>query len=205
MMTTLQPKDLAIRYLNPFDGGVNYVWGNADILDMDALAKESVPAGVEYTIISVSDAYDEMSGADQPLREVDMKLPQGTVVKPMGSSHLLGYFGNIWVRQNVLEKSGDVVLGHKHHFNHVSMLISGKVLVEVDGCEPKEFVAPTFIVIKKEYRHQFTALEDNTVWFCVYALRDVDGNVTDIYSGDNSPYGRVAAGDMNILQNTSIE
>jgi hypothetical protein len=106
--------------------------------------------------------------------------------------HELGYFGNIWVRQNLLKKSGEVTQGHKHHFDHVSLLATGKVRVEVEGFEPKEFTAPTFIVIKKEHSHKFTALEDNTLWYCVFALRDVDGEVTDIYSGDNSPYGAAA-------------
>jgi hypothetical protein len=44
--------------------------------------------------------------------------------------HQLGYFGNIWVRQNVVEKSGDFVPGHKHHFDHVSLLTKGKVKEE---------------------------------------------------------------------------
>ena len=69
-------------------------------------------------------------------------------------SHELGYFGNIWVRQNFLKTSGDSAPGHYHHFDHVSLLASGKVLVEVEGCEPKEFTAPTFIVIKKEHKHK---------------------------------------------------
>ena len=103
--------------------------------------------------------------------------------------HELGYFGNIWVRQNLLKKSGEITQGHKHHFDHVSLLATGKVRVEVEGFEPKEFTAPTFIVIKKEHSHKFIALEDNTLWYCVFALRDIDGEVTDIYSGDNSPYG----------------
>jgi hypothetical protein len=100
----------------------------------------------------------------------------------------LGYFGNIWVRQNYLEKAGDSHPGHKHHFDHVSLLATGKVRVTVEGYPPKEFTAPTFIVIKREHNHQFEALEDGTLWYCVFALRDVDGEVTDIYSGDNSPY-----------------
>ena len=100
----------------------------------------------------------------------------------------LGYFGNIWVRQNYLEKAGDAHAGHKHNFDHVSLLTVGKVRVTVDGFEPKEFTAPTFIVVKKEHRHTFEALEDGTIWYCVFALRDIDGNVTDFYSGDNSPY-----------------
>lgn len=102
--------------------------------------------------------------------------------------HELGYFGNIWVRQNLLEREGDETLGHTHHFDHVSLLATGSVEVSVDGFEPKVFHAPTFIVIKKEYRHKFKALTQNALWYCVFALRDVDGEVTDIYSGDNSPY-----------------
>lgn len=107
----------------------------------------------------------------------------------MNKIHQLGYFGNIWVRQNVLEKAGDKHKGHKHHFDHVSLLVNGKVSVTVDGHQPKEFTAPTFIVIKKEHRHSFEALEDNTVWYCVFALRDINGDVTDFYSEDHSPYG----------------
>ena len=108
--------------------------------------------------------------------------------------HELGYFGNIWVRQNYLENKGDFVEGHTHNFDHVSLLASGKVLVEVEGFEPKEFKAATFIIIKKEHEHKFTALEDNTLWYCVFALRDLDGEVTDIYSGDNNPYGSLSSG-----------
>lgn len=106
--------------------------------------------------------------------------------------HEIGYFGNIWVRQNLLENKGDATKGHYHKFDHISLLATGKVRVHIEGFEPKEFTAPTFIVIKKEYQHNFEALEDNTIWYCVFALRDQDGGVTDIYSGDNSPYGAVA-------------
>lgn len=102
--------------------------------------------------------------------------------------HNIGYFGNIWVRENRLTKAGDSNLGHYHHFDHVSLLQSGRVRVEVEGYEPKEFAAPTFVVIKKEHRHRITALTDDVCWYCVFALRDEEGGVTDIYSGDNSPY-----------------
>ena len=107
----------------------------------------------------------------------------------MNRIHELGYFGNIWVRQNLLEKTGDSHPGHKHNFDHVSLLTSGKVRVTIKGYPPKEFTAPTFIVIKKEHTHTFEALADNTLWYCVFALRDINGDVTDFYSGDNSPYG----------------
>jgi hypothetical protein len=98
----------------------------------------------------------------------------------MNKSNELGYFGNIWVRQNLLENIGDTNNGgHKHKFDHVSLLTQGKVLVEIEGSPAKEFTAPTFIVIRKDHRHKFTALEANTVWYCVFALRDLDGEPID--------------------------
>lgn len=114
----------------------------------------------------------------------------------MHSLDEMGFFGNIWVRQNYLALPGDTNGGgHFHHFDHVSLLTQGRVRVEVDGCAPKEFQAPTFIVIKKEHRHKFTALTADVIWYCVFALRDVDGNVTDFYSGDNSPYSSASSDD----------
>jgi hypothetical protein len=97
----------------------------------------------------------------------------------MRKDHELGMFGNIWVRQNLLEHSGDNHEGHKHYFDHVTLLVKGNVLVEVEGRVPKEFQAPTFIVIKKEHNHKITALTDDVLYYCVFALRDMDGNVVE--------------------------
>lgn len=112
---------------------------------------------------------------------------------------VLGYFGNIWVKSHVLRKKGDTNgangEGHLHDFDHVTLLLKGSVLVEIVGSEPKKFEAPTFIGIRKEKSHRFTALEDNTVYFCVFALRDVDGEVVDeIIDEDNLPYNSGIAG-----------
>jgi hypothetical protein len=119
--------------------------------------------------------------------------------------HELGYFGNIWVRQNLLERKGDETLGHLHHFDHVSLLAVGSVEVSVEGFEPKVFHAPTFIVIKKEHKHKFKALTQNALWYCVFALRDEEGGVTETYSGDNSPYGAVSLGDAIKLEELTTQ
>jgi hypothetical protein len=126
------------------------------------------------------------------------------------SQHELGYFGNIWVRQNHLPYAGQTNGGgHQHNFDHVTLLAKGSVSVEVEGYPPKEFVAPTFIVIKKEHQHKFTALTDDTLYFCVFALRDVNGDVTDFYDKQNSPYGEMGSLDFEKrkedMLNTSIE
>jgi hypothetical protein len=101
----------------------------------------------------------------------------------------MGYFGNIWVRSHIFVKAGDTHNGHKHNFDHVTLLAVGSVLVEVEGNSPKEFHAPTFIVIDKDHNHKFTALSDGVVYYCVFALRDLNGEVTDIYTEENSPLG----------------
>ena len=106
----------------------------------------------------------------------------------MKIEHDLGYIGNIWVRQNVLKKAGESTHGHYHLFDHVSLLATGSVEVQIDGHPPKIFVAPTFIVIKKEHSHKFTAVTDDVLWYCVFAIRDEDGELSDIAPESNSPY-----------------
>lgn len=100
----------------------------------------------------------------------------------------LGYFGNIWVRQNVIEKTNQTLGGHKHHFDHVTLLVKGKIKVDVDGYDPKIFTAPTFIVIKKEHEHNITSLTDDVLYYCVFALRNLDGEVIDeMYDEKHNP------------------
>ena len=112
-------------------------------------------------------------------------------------SYELGYFGNIWVRSHLLKKTGDANGGgHLHPFDHVTMLHKGSFRVDVTNPETGEerskvFVAPTFCVVRKDLKHKITALEDDTQYYCVFALRDIDGEVTDIYSGKNDPYQTV--------------
>ena len=111
------------------------------------------------------------------------------------NSYELGFFGNIWVRQNVLD-ANEAFNGHEHKFDHVTLLVSGKVSVEIEGHEPKEFTAPTFIVIRKEHQHKITAVEDGTVYYCVYALRNLDGEpIEDIYGEQHDPESASARND----------
>ena len=70
----------------------------------------------------------------------------------------------------------------------MSLLAKGKVRVSMDGMEPKEFTAPTFIVIRAESTHEIVALEDDTVYYCVFALRDINGEVIEpVYGVEHDP------------------
>ena len=190
------PKDSVIVYTHPATGSECHVFLNQG-QDAETVAQAVVPEGTEYRITTRAQLHNNPSDPVQSLSPTlaHKHFSEDEIV----ARHQLGYFGNIWVRQNFIARAGDASEGHAHHFDHVSLLATGRVRVEVDGYDPKEFTAPTFIMVKKEYIHKFTALEDNTLWYCVFALRDLDGEVTDIYSGDNSPYSGSSTGQLDRL------
>lgn len=77
---------------------------------------------------------------------------------------------NLWLRQMHFAKAGDRNEGHVHNFDHMTLLAKGSVTVDVDG-QLSEFSAPQMIYIAKGKRHFLVAKEDDTVAYCVHALR----------------------------------
>jgi quercetin dioxygenase-like cupin family protein len=93
---------------------------------------------------------------------------------------------NLWLRQMVFKKAGDANEGHEHNYDHVTLLTTGSVRVHVEG-KTSDFVAPQMIYIQKGKVHYIEALEDNTIAFCVHALRNKD--TEDIITQDQIPLG----------------
>jgi len=110
--------------------------------------------------------------------------------------------GNIFVRTMFFEKKGQVVGGHTHNFDHVTLILTGAVRIkyrkEINGTlvlqGEREFRAPSrmdgdsateaMVVIKRDVHHEITALEDNTHCWCVFAHRDpVTGEVVQAWNG----------------------
>lgn len=85
----------------------------------------------------------------------------------------LACVGNLWLRQMQFVKAGDRNEGHMHNFDHVTLLAVGSVEVDVEGSK-SVFKAPHMIYIIAGKSHFLTALEDNTVAYCVHALRSTD-------------------------------
>jgi len=85
----------------------------------------------------------------------------------------IGCVANMFVRQMHFKSKGDIEQGHKHNFDHLTLLASGKLLVEVND-DITEYTAPTMIYINKDVMHKLTALEDNTVAYCIHGLRDLE-------------------------------
>lgn len=85
------------------------------------------------------------------------------------------------------KKAGDLEHGHTHPFDHLTLLAAGSLRVTVNG-KTTDFHAPHMIFIKAEYNHELVALEDNTVAYCIHALRKGNG-VDDIIDPASIPVG----------------
>ena len=99
----------------------------------------------------------------------------------------IGCVANVYVRMMFFRRKGEVEHGHKHVFDHLTLLAHGSLKVTVNGKE-SVFKAPQMIFIKAEYEHEIEALEAGTVAYCVHALRDGDG-VGDIIDPASIPAG----------------
>jgi len=84
----------------------------------------------------------------------------------------MGFFGNVWVRSMSFAEAGETYHGHTHQFDHMSLLTKGRVAVRVQGTW-SEYVAPSFVEIRKDDEHEIVALEPSD-WWCVFAVRDKD-------------------------------
>jgi quercetin dioxygenase-like cupin family protein len=86
---------------------------------------------------------------------------------------------NLYSRMMQFKNAGDIEHGHCHTFDHLTLLASGKLQVRI-GEQVTEYTAPYMIYIHKDVNHELTALADNTVAYCIHALRDEKtGNILD--------------------------
>jgi quercetin dioxygenase-like cupin family protein len=99
----------------------------------------------------------------------------------------IGCVANLFSKMMHFKNAGDVELGHTHPFDHLTLLASGSLKVIANKKETI-FSAPNMIYINKDVMHELIALEDNTVAYCIHALRDGNG-VGDILDPAMIPNG----------------
>ena len=95
---------------------------------------------------------------------------------------------NLWVRQMSFTKAGDQNEGHIHNYDHITLLAAGSVRVHVED-KTTDYKAPYMIMIVKGQRHYLEALEDNTIAYCVHALRNAESADAEILDPDQIPVG----------------
>lgn len=92
---------------------------------------------------------------------------------------------NVYTRMMHFERKGIIERGHKHYYDHAMLLASGSMKVSVFDPDKDEYLpevvfnAPNMVFIRKGMVHQLEALEDNTVAFCVHAIKDEDEQIID--------------------------
>ncbi len=100
--------------------------------------------------------------------------------------------GNVFIRPTTFEKAGGKVSGHKHNFDHTTIVFKGSV--HVRGVLPdgrvieRDFAAPAHFLVKAEVEHEITALADNTTFWCVYAHRTPQGDIVQEHDGWRAAY-----------------
>jgi hypothetical protein len=99
----------------------------------------------------------------------------------------IGLVSNLWSKMMHFKKAGDTEQGHAHVFDHLTLLAKGAMKVIVNGVA-SDFKAPHMIFIKKDAVHELIALEDDTVAYCIHALRNGEG-VDDIIDPTMVPDG----------------
>jgi len=105
--------------------------------------------------------------------------------------------GNVFIRPQKLAKAGDKVEGHKHNFDHTTIVFSGAVHVRAvlpDGSIiERDFGEGTLhglrhFLVKADVEHEITALADDTEFWCVYSHREPQGEITLANTGWEDAY-----------------
>lgn len=104
--------------------------------------------------------------------------------------------GNIFIREMLFEKAGDIVDGHKHNFDHVTFVVRGSVRIEkldeagrpVQSIEKQASNGHNWVTIKAGVNHKITALEDHSLGHCIYAHRNPQGEVVQEFDGWQEAY-----------------
>jgi quercetin dioxygenase-like cupin family protein len=80
---------------------------------------------------------------------------------------------DVFIKQMVFRKAGDRVMTHAHVYDHQSLLATGRLKLTMDGAE-SYWQAPSILVIEAGKYHLMEALEDQTVAYCIHAIKGAD-------------------------------
>ena len=91
---------------------------------------------------------------------------------------------NMWVKQMTFEHSGDIMEGHKHTFDHQTLLSVGIFKVCVEGVCSE--YADTILFIEKGKEHSIECVSESGLAYCLHPLRDGE-KVEDIVDPADMP------------------
>lgn len=84
--------------------------------------------------------------------------------------------GGVYAKETIVP-AGQFLVQHKHDYDHLSILASGRVEVVVDGTR-REVQGPACLTIEGGKYHGVRALTD-AVWYCIHATDCTDPSQVD--------------------------
>ena len=80
----------------------------------------------------------------------------------------------VFIKQMTFQKKGMVVMSHKHNYDHQTLLAQGMIKIRIGANHPYYYRAPRIILIKANQTHFIEAMENNTVAYCIHAVKGCD-------------------------------
>ncbi len=125
----------------------------------------------------------------------DDELKAETARGVVRAADVMCMYAGIFTRVHGPHPAGHVMDGHTHNFDHQTLLVSGAVRVkwerrakgdsgEVVASGEKVFKAPAAIIVRADTCHELTAIEDSTVWCCLFRVPEGE----DIVGEGSNPY-----------------
>jgi quercetin dioxygenase-like cupin family protein len=84
----------------------------------------------------------------------------------------INYVGAGILAKQVILMAGMEVIQHKHVYDHLAVLVYGKVTVITDDWK-QDFEGPASLVIEKGINHAVVAHTDS-LWICIHATQDME-------------------------------
>ena len=78
----------------------------------------------------------------------------------------------VFIKQMLLPTKGMQISQHSHSYAHTTLIAAGSVELFRDGISVGIYKAPTMINIPAHEMHEFVALEDSTVGYCIHNIAE---------------------------------
>jgi quercetin dioxygenase-like cupin family protein len=85
--------------------------------------------------------------------------------------------GGVYAKATSFE-AGEILVQHKHKFDHLSILAVGNVWFFVEGEENRVVKAPAELLIKAGKHHSIQAMTDG-LWYCIHQTDCTDADAID--------------------------
>ena len=125
------------------------------------------------------------------MSEVSMLL---TPALSQGGSITHHFGGRVYIKETRMN-AGQILVHHKHEYEHLSYLVSGTIELEVDGSRSR-LTGPAAVTIAAAKHHGVKALTD-TVWLCIHSTDCTDASLVDealVIDGDPKEIAAILGG-----------